>query len=417
MGQSWKSLDKYLIVSSDTHAGADIQDYRPYLAKSWHDEFDAWAADYKSPFDDLIGDTAYRNWESDRRISELEQQGIAAEILIPNTVPPFFPSIMNIIPLPTDRAEYERRNAGVQAHNRWTEAFCKDKPGRRRALYQVFPNDVDDAIAEIRWAKDTGVAAGILIGAIPPNHVVAPLYSHRYDPLWDLCEELDLPVCQHLGSGTPSYPGDEPAARTLYVYENPYYAHRSLWHMILGGVFERHPQLKWVHIEEGIDWIPGVLDEIDSQIAGAKARPWSGMFWKETYQALSMTAWDYFRRNCYAAHPIRPLDIDASKKIGLDRVLWGSDYPHSDATSPYTLESIRSGVGLLPQEDVRQILAGTAGRLFGFDLDALVPVAERVGPTVQSVHTPLPPAEYPDSEWFWLRAGLVRPGQEAAAAR
>ena len=82
--------DRYTVISADGHAGGDIQDYRPYLASRWHDEFDAWAAEYVNPFADLLAPIAYRNWDSARRLAETESDGIAAEVLFPNTVPPFF---------------------------------------------------------------------------------------------------------------------------------------------------------------------------------------------------------------------------------------------------------------------------------------------------------------------------------------
>ncbi|MGH7733939.1 MAG: amidohydrolase family protein, partial [Gemmatimonadales bacterium] len=81
---------RYTVVSADAHAGADIPEYRPYLAGRWHDEFDAWAAAYVNPFADLLAPTAYRSWDSERRLAENEADGIAAEVLFPNTVPPFF---------------------------------------------------------------------------------------------------------------------------------------------------------------------------------------------------------------------------------------------------------------------------------------------------------------------------------------
>src|SRR6476620_3390792 len=116
MGET--TLERYTIISSDGHAGADLLDYKPYLAARWHDEFDAWAAAYENPFADLLAPTAYRNWESERRPAELHSDGIAAEVLFPNTVPPFFQQ-SNLTALPPTAEDYERRWAGAQAHNRW----------------------------------------------------------------------------------------------------------------------------------------------------------------------------------------------------------------------------------------------------------------------------------------------------------
>ena len=90
MAATVTTSERYTVISADGHAGADIADYKPYLASRWHDEFDAWAADYVNPFADLLQPTAYRNWDSERRLAETESDGIAAEVLFPNTVPPFF---------------------------------------------------------------------------------------------------------------------------------------------------------------------------------------------------------------------------------------------------------------------------------------------------------------------------------------
>ena len=84
-------------------------------------------------------------------------------MLFPNTVPPFFAQ-GNLTALEPTAADYERRWAGLQAHNRWLADFCAAAPGRRAGLAQIFLNDVDDALAEVRWAKENmDVFGGILL--------------------------------------------------------------------------------------------------------------------------------------------------------------------------------------------------------------------------------------------------------------
>lgn len=110
-------MDRYTVVSADCHAGADLLDYRPYLERKHHEAFDAWAAGYVNPYEDLLADTADRNWNSERRLRELEADGIVAEVVFPNTIPPFFPKA-SLMAQPPTAAEYELRWAGLQAHNR-----------------------------------------------------------------------------------------------------------------------------------------------------------------------------------------------------------------------------------------------------------------------------------------------------------
>ena len=84
---------RYIVISADCHGGGSIDDYRPYLDAKWRDEFDAWAASFVMPYEDLKGDKGPRNWDSDRRRRDLEADGQVAEIIFPNTVPPFFPKV------------------------------------------------------------------------------------------------------------------------------------------------------------------------------------------------------------------------------------------------------------------------------------------------------------------------------------
>ena len=97
-------------------------------------------------------------------------------MLFPNTVPPFFAE-GNLVALPPTPEDYERRWAGVQAHNRWLADFCAATPGRRAGIIQVFANDMADAVEEVRWAAETfDPFGGILLPSIPPNsHAAAAL--------------------------------------------------------------------------------------------------------------------------------------------------------------------------------------------------------------------------------------------------
>jgi len=88
------TTDRYTIISADCHAGGSHEMYREYLDKAYLDDFDAWRNKYKNPFRDLQDGGRIRNWDDDRRNGDLESDGIVAEVVFPNTVPPFFPSFV-----------------------------------------------------------------------------------------------------------------------------------------------------------------------------------------------------------------------------------------------------------------------------------------------------------------------------------
>lgn len=394
-----ETLSRYTVISADTHAGADLYDYKPYLPRKFHDDFDAWAQTYASPFDDLIIATAKRNWDDALRLSEMDQDGVAAELLLPNTVPPFFPTSPNItISLPQTREELEHRWAGVQAHNRWQVDFCSLAPARRRGLIQVFPNDVDAALDEIRWGNEQRCFGGVLLPAVSPGDPnVAPLFHTRYEPIWELCSELDLTIVQHGGPGSPAMPMDQPASNAVLITEMALWAQRTLGHLILAGVFERHPALRFAPTEQGTLWVQQQLMTLDAMVPTLKAEAGNrtyGMFGGSSVDALTLTPSEYVQRNCYLASELTPFESGMIDFMGADHILWGSDYPHEEGFAPHSKLAIRWALHDRTEDECRKILAENAGRLYRFDLDALAPIAAEIGPTVAEVHTPLEKTGY-----------------------
>ena len=391
-----RAEDRLLVVSVDGHAGADVAGYRSYLASRWHDEFDAWAAAYENPYADLLQATAYRNWDSDRRLAEQDADGVAAEVLYPNTVPPFFDA-GNLVALPPTPADYDRRWAGLQAHNRWLVDFCAQAPDRRAGLIQVFLNDVDDAVTEIRTlAPQFRVCGGVMVPSVSPNAGLRELWDPAYTPIWETCEELGLPVNIHGGSGLPDY-GDLPAARAMMLIELPWFAHRPLWHLMFGGVFDRHPALRVALTEQGVAWMRRGLETLDwfhgRMTTGGAAE---AVFFGAVADSMSLTPSEYFAKHVWlGASFLRRTEAAMVPELGVDRVMWGHDYPHSEGTFPYSTEALRVAFADFAPRDVERLVGLTAAEFYGFDLDALRPVAERIGPTLAEVTTPLAVADYP----------------------
>jgi predicted TIM-barrel fold metal-dependent hydrolase len=381
--------DRYTIISADSHAGASHAVYREYLDPAYLADFDAWRGEYKNPYKDLGDKRRLRNWDNEMRNSQQESDGVVGEVVFPNTVPPFFPSFV-LFARPPKPEEYEHRHAGLQAHNRWLADFCAEKPEARAGIGQIFLNDVDDAIADVRWIKENGLRGGILLPNIAPDvKWVKPLYDPVYDRLWEVCQDLEVPVNVHSGTGNPDY-GPYPVSMLLYINEVPFYTERPLVQMILSGVFERFPRLKVVLTEAGCAWVPPLLERLDGVIRGIRDTGATGEIRYGADHVLPKDASEYFHQNVWmgVSQP-RQADAEARHVIGLDKFMWGSDYPHDEGSGPYSREHLRQVMSDLPTDEKRKILGENAAALYGFDLDALAPLAARVGPTVDEVATPI----------------------------
>ena len=390
--------ERYTVISADCHGGGDVGDYRPYLESRHLDDFDRWRAAFDNPYDDLRDADAGRNWDHARRLAELEADGVVAEVIFPNTVPPFFPtpSLLQQPPAAT-AGDLDLRWAGLHAHNRWLAEFCAAAPGRRAGIAQILLHDVDRAVEEVRWAQEHGLTGGILLPGAPPGSGLAPLYAPDYAPLWAVCEELGMPVNHHSGSAAPDY-GPYPEAKVMFLVEVTWWAHRTLWHLIYAGVMERHPDLQFVFTEQGTAWLPEQLGTLDYYYTRMLAATGSqeAIFGAEVMAKLSLKPSEYWARQCHVgASFIRPHEVGMRHAVGVDKIMWGSDFPHREGCWPYSHEHLRLAFAGVDPVEVQAMVGGNAARVYGFDLDALAPVAARVGPRVDEVAEPLEPADIP----------------------
>ncbi len=402
------------MISTDAHAGADLIDYKPYLPSTFHDEFDRWAADFHDPWADLDKATHYDDadvlmgrasfvsrysWDSAARIEHMDAEGIAAEVLFPNTVPPFYPSGIITALAPRTAEEYRYRWEGIRAHNRWLVDFCGQLPGRRIGMAQVFVDDIDDAITEMRWAKGAGLS-GVLI----PGDVGA-LYDSRYDPLWAASCEFELPVHRHAIIVTEQTTTFATAAAAVGAHEFQFWVGRVIGHLVLGGVFQRYPELKFVITETGCSWVPPQLRQLDGEIRFGKIPGQGQVVFGDAVAGLDVSATEYFRRNCWIGmSTVRPDEIAMRHEIGVDRLMWGADYPHTEGSFPYTRLALRLLFSDVPESEVRAMTSENAANVYGCDLTVLQSIANRIGPTVEEVATPVVSEELPQ---FSMSASIM----------
>ena len=158
---------------------------------------------------------------------------------------------------------------------------------------------------------------------------------------------------------------------------------RALWGLIFGGVFERHPGLKLVLTEQMASWVPHTMRQLDG-IYDDNLRSFQGFG-----DDLPLRPSEYWARNVFVGNSFmsRPEAL-MRNEIGLSNIMYGTDYPHAESVFPLTRLAMRQAFHGLPSEEVAMIVGGNAARCFSFDVDALRPIADRIGPTVAEINVP-----------------------------
>jgi predicted TIM-barrel fold metal-dependent hydrolase len=378
----------YITITGDTHAGAAIDMYREYLDPSWRAEFDAWRGAYRNPSKKLLGTKKTKNWDSAERRADLESDGVVAEVIFPNTVPPFYEKAYHVSPLALPE-QYPRWLAGTRAHNRWLADFCAEEPLRRAGIGLIHLNDVDDAIEDVRWIAEHGLRGGVLLPlpALDDVHL-DQLSSPHYERLWAAIQDHGLVINQHSGQGSPRY-ADSAGDQMMWVLEMPFFVQRGFCQLILSGVFERFPQLRFILTESGCAWAPALLRRMDGVHMGMKAGAMGEVDMSKSKPLAELPSF-YARRNCwYGASFPSPADVRGREVVGVDHILWGNDYPHYEGCYPYSRENMRFAYADVEEKEVRMMLGENAANLYGFDLEALRPAAEKLGITPSLVRQPL----------------------------
>jgi len=382
------SNEPYIVITADTHAGASIETYRDYLEERYKPDFDRWRGSYKNPAEKHVGKKKSKNWDSAERLADLESDGVVGEIIFPNTVPPFYAKAFHISP-PARPEQYEHQLAGTRAHNRWLAEFCAEAPERRAGIGLIHLNNLDDAIEDIQWIAKNNLRGGILLPLPAPSDVhLKPLNHPDYERLWAAIQDHDLVINQHSGQGTPYY-GESQGSNALWAMEMAFFVQRGFTHLIMGGVFERFPKLKFILTESGCAWAPKLMQQMDAMYFAWKAGA-IGEIDTSKDPALKETPSFYAKRNCwYGASFPGPQDIKGRDVVGIDRILWGNDYPHYEGCYPYSRENMRFAFSELSEKEVRMMLGENAAKLYQFDLEKLRAAANRINITPDLVKVPL----------------------------
>lgn len=282
------------------------------------------------------------------RIQDQDRDGVQAEVLY------------GILGASMRLNDPEAASEMIRIYNEWLADFCQTHPERFAGIACIPNHDMDGACAEIERVAARGAVRGL---EVPLQKDMSPLWDPCWEPLWAAVAESGLPLHFHtIGGGRPdtsAYPPPvQRAAFAVYISGFQIQMAHVLMSMIFAGVLERYPKLKLVIGEAGIGWIPYVLDHMDLE-------------WEDQFKDLSlrMRPSAYWHRQCQATYQSDRIGITLLDEVGIDNLMWGSDFPHPDGVWPDSQEFLNKELGHLPESERRKIVCENAAKLYGFRLE------------------------------------------------
>jgi predicted TIM-barrel fold metal-dependent hydrolase len=247
------------------------------------------------------------------RLRELDAEGIEAELLYTS-----FGLIMYSIPDP------EFQLAAFRAFNDWLADFCKTSPKRLFGVAMIPPGDPRRATAELVRCAGMGMRGAMISVTTKSGHG----YDHPdYEPLWVAAEDLGIPVSLHVAAGTQTYnqSGNKLADFSLAFTPTMY----TIAGMIFSGLFDRHPRLKVISVENDAAWPLAMLERMDDRFD--RDQGWASRFNGVTSGRLPS---QIFREHIACTFMRDRTAIINRSLIGINNIMWGSDYPHFDGGWP-----------------------------------------------------------------------------------
>ena len=282
------------------------------------------------------------------RLKDQDRDGIQAEVLY------------GILGASIRLNDPEAATEVISIYNEWLADFCETHPDRFAGIACIPNHSINSAQDEIKRVAGRGAVRGL---EVPLQVDMKPLWDPYWEPLWAAVDESGLPLHFHTVGGEPpdtsSYPPlVQRTAWAVYITGFQIQMAHVLMSIIYAGVLERYPNLKLVIGESGIGWIPYLLEHMDLE-------------WEDQFKDLTLTMKPsaYWYRQCKATYQSDKVGIKLLDHLGVDNIMWGSDFPHPDGVWPDSQEFIQAEVGRLP-EDVRyKIVCENAAKLYGFPLE------------------------------------------------
>ena len=246
-----------------------------------------------------------------------------------------------------------------RTYNDWLAEFCKPFPQRLKGIAMLNIDDVGQSVKELERCAKMGLAGGMM--TVYPSSGQG-YYLPKYDRLWAAAQDLGMPIGMHQLTERPGQESGENTGRTFMRASIPtntdHWIRMSISDMIFTGVFERFPKLQIGAVEFELSWAPHFLERMDFNYDERSARNEFHRFKNDMFPS------DFFHRNVFLGFQEDGLGIKLRDMIGVDQILWGSDYPHTESTFPRSRQVLEEILVDCSEDEKAKIAGGNAARIY-----------------------------------------------------
>jgi predicted TIM-barrel fold metal-dependent hydrolase len=282
------------------------------------------------------------------RLKDMDTDGVEAEILYVGA---------------GGAAYYDLGDDHVEAFHAANSAaieWASVDPKRLMPVYILPIADMKVAVREVERIVGEHAKA-VQLPLVPREQGAPPYWDPFYDPLWDALSSTGLPISQHVGANRYLFedvlPEDPTPYKGIMQSLPPIFMAENIADWCVSGVLERWPELRVVLVEAGIGWIPYYLERLDTMVTN---HGWDTFPDKPITEKPSF----YWRRNMAATFEQDLIGVRNRYDIGIENLMWATDYPHPDSTWPRSQEVLREHFEGVPADEVELIASGNVSRIY-----------------------------------------------------
>jgi uncharacterized protein len=286
-------------------------------------------------------------WDSRYRVADQDRDGVAAEMI--------YPTVGMLL---CNHPDFDFKKACFEAYNRWLAEYCAVAPDRLYGLAQVSMRTPEDGVDELKAVKAMGFK-----GVMMPGDPGKEDYDSRvWDRVWATAVELSLPLSFHILTTNSGSLAQNPRGPRINGFLSIIRGCQDIMGtLVFSGVFERHPDLKVVCVEADAGWVPHYMYRMDHAYARHR-------FWMKAPPLERMPS-AYFRQNIYVTFQDDYVAFRTKDLCNVRRLMWASDFPHSDSTWPNSQAVLEEQTRGLSEVERNWICHDNVAELYGLALN------------------------------------------------